>query len=134
MGFLLINLVHRVNIKWQRPLSGVHSIMIEKLTQAGEVGVARPSPLNLLPSRTKLLCLLQVRGQIYSTYFVSTPMYSVILSSQYHKVHRGRYEIGGVYLYSQMEPLISYCPFPTSIYNSVCMIVYLFPSPHFHSL
>ncbi len=30
-----------------------------------------------LPSRTKLLCMLQLRGQIHSPYFISTPMYSV---------------------------------------------------------
>ncbi len=31
--------------EWQRPLSGVHSIMMEKLAQAGEgMGSARPPP------------------------------------------------------------------------------------------
>jgi hypothetical protein len=41
---------HRVHIDWQRPLSalsGVHSIMMEKLAQAGEGGGARPPPFTL---------------------------------------------------------------------------------------
>ncbi len=29
---------HRVHTEWQRPLSGVHSIMMEKLAQASEGG------------------------------------------------------------------------------------------------
>jgi hypothetical protein len=39
---------HRVHIDWQRPLSalsGVHSIMMEKLARAGEGGGCTPSPL-----------------------------------------------------------------------------------------
>jgi hypothetical protein len=35
---------HKVYTEWQRPLSGVHSIMMEKLVQAGEGGDARPPP------------------------------------------------------------------------------------------
>ncbi len=35
---------HRVHTEWQRPLSGVHSSMIEKLAQAGEGEGARPPP------------------------------------------------------------------------------------------
>ncbi len=35
---------HRLNTKWQWPLSGVHSIMMEKLAQAG-VGMGfTPTP------------------------------------------------------------------------------------------
>ncbi len=53
----------------QRPLSSVHSIIIEKLVQAGE---------GYLPSRTKLCCTLRLRGQIHSPYFLLHPdMYSV---------------------------------------------------------
>ncbi len=33
--------------EWQRPLAGVHSIMMEKSAQAGEGGVARPPPLTI---------------------------------------------------------------------------------------
>ncbi len=62
---------HRLNTKWQWPLSGVHSIMMEKLAQAGLGRGFTPTPFSLyLPSRTK-------RGQIHSPYFISTPMYSV---------------------------------------------------------
>jgi hypothetical protein len=32
--------------EWQRPLSGICSIMMEKLGQAGESGGARPSPFS----------------------------------------------------------------------------------------
>ncbi len=65
---------HRVHIEWQWPLSGVHTIMMEKSAQfwwwGG--GGARP-PLSLyLPSRTKLWCILQLRGQMHSPYFCST--------------------------------------------------------------
>jgi len=36
-------------------------------------------PLSLyLPSRTKLQCTLQLRGQIHSLYFYSTPIYSIL--------------------------------------------------------
>jgi hypothetical protein len=48
---------HRVHTEWQRPLSGVHSIMMEKLSLAGERVGCTPPPLSLyLPSRTKLQC------------------------------------------------------------------------------
>jgi hypothetical protein len=54
---------HRVHTEWQRPLSSVHSIMIEKLAQAGEGGECTPTSLSLyLPSRTKLHCTLQLNG------------------------------------------------------------------------
>ena len=35
---------HVVHTEWQRPLSGVHPIMMEKLAQAGGVGDAGPPP------------------------------------------------------------------------------------------
>ena len=34
---------HRVHTEWQRPLSGVHSIMMEQLAQAGEDGECTPA-------------------------------------------------------------------------------------------
>ncbi len=40
------------------------------------VGGARPPPFNTvyIPSRTKLWCMLQLRGQIHSLQFYSTPI------------------------------------------------------------
>ncbi len=60
--------------EWQRPLSGVHSIMMEKLKPGwwGWRVHAHSFPL-YLPSRKKLKCTLQVLGQIHSPYFSSTP-------------------------------------------------------------
>ncbi len=65
---------HRVHTEWQRPLSGVHSIMMEKLAY----------PLSLYsPSRTKLQCTLQLRGQIHLPLpFISTPMYALVYMNQ----------------------------------------------------
>jgi hypothetical protein len=60
---------------WQRPLSGVHSVMLEKLAHAGEGGGMHFHPLSVyLPSLTKLWCTLQLRGQIHSPDFYSTPI------------------------------------------------------------
>jgi hypothetical protein len=43
--------------EWQWPLSGVHSIMMEKLAQAGKGAGGHAHPLLLyLPSHTKLWC------------------------------------------------------------------------------
>jgi hypothetical protein len=39
-------LYHRVQTEWQRPLSGVHSIMNEKLAQAGKGGGCTPTPFH----------------------------------------------------------------------------------------
>ncbi len=66
---------HRVYTEWQRPLSGVHSITMEKLAQAGEGGVCTPTPSHYIYHQ----CTHQLRGQIlvHSTYFISTPKYSV---------------------------------------------------------
>jgi hypothetical protein len=47
---------HRVHTEWQRPLSGVHSIMMEKLSQAGEGGGggARPPPFTIFTITNKI--------------------------------------------------------------------------------
>ncbi len=46
---------HRVHTERQRPLSGVHSIMMEKLAQVGGVGGCKPTPFHsILPSRVFL--------------------------------------------------------------------------------
>ncbi len=76
---------HRVHIDW---LSGIHSIMKEnqpRLVKAkGGGGVVHAHPLSLYsPSRTKLQCTLQLRGQIHSPYFISIPMHSVQQPSEY---------------------------------------------------
>jgi hypothetical protein len=39
-------IAHRVHTEGHRPLSGVHSIMMEKLTHAGEGGGCTPTPLS----------------------------------------------------------------------------------------
>jgi hypothetical protein len=66
---------HRVHTEWQLPLSGVHSIIMEKSGQPGERGVVYAHPLSLyLTSLTKLWCTLQLRGQIPSPFFYSTPI------------------------------------------------------------
>jgi hypothetical protein len=57
---------HRVHTEWQLPLSDVHSITSDKLAQFGEGGGARPPHSKL--------CTLQVRRQIHSPYFYSTPI------------------------------------------------------------
>jgi hypothetical protein len=41
------SLHHRVHTERQQPISGVHSIMMEKLAQASEGGGARPSPFTI---------------------------------------------------------------------------------------
>ncbi len=68
------NIGHRVHTEWQLPLSGVQSIMMEKLVQPGEGRAkgCRPPFLLYLPSHTKLWCMLQLRMQIHSLYFCST--------------------------------------------------------------
>ncbi len=69
----------RVQTEWQRPLSGVHSIMMEKLVPAGEGGRCTDAQtLSLhLSSRTKLQCTLQLSGQIHSPYFISTNIHAL---------------------------------------------------------
>jgi|688.fasta_scaffold95572_3 hypothetical protein len=37
---------HRVHTEWQRPISGVHSIMMEKWALAGEGGGCTPTPFH----------------------------------------------------------------------------------------
>ncbi len=39
---------HRVQTEWQRPPPGVHSIMMEKLAQAGEGGECTPTPCKFI--------------------------------------------------------------------------------------
>jgi hypothetical protein len=44
LGYMNPQVTHT---EWQRPLSGVHSIMMEKLGQAGEGGGCTPTPFHL---------------------------------------------------------------------------------------
>ncbi len=68
-----VRLHHRVHTEWQRPLSGVHCIMMEKLAQGSWGWEGCTPPLSLyLQSRAKLQCTLQLRGQLHSPYFIST--------------------------------------------------------------
>jgi len=63
--------LNTLDSQWQL---GVYSIMIEKSAQSGKWGM-HAHPLSLYrPSRTKLYCTLQLRGQIHSPYFYSTPI------------------------------------------------------------
>ncbi len=39
---------HRVCTEWQRPLSGVHTIMMEKFAHAGEGGRCTPTPFHYI--------------------------------------------------------------------------------------
>ncbi len=65
----------RVHTEWQWTLSGVNFIMMVKSAQPGEGGGCTALPLSFyLPSRAKLWCKLQLRGQIHSPYFFSTPI------------------------------------------------------------
>ncbi len=76
--------IHRVITEWQRPLSGVHSIMMEKISPGwwGWGPGVHAHPLSLyLPSRKKLQFYAQL-----SPYFVSIPMYSPFLSMKYAKL------------------------------------------------
>ncbi len=45
---VIVRLLHRVHTEWQRPLSGVHFIMMEKLAQAGKGVGARPPPFHYI--------------------------------------------------------------------------------------
>jgi hypothetical protein len=57
-------------------LSGVHSIMMAKSAQP-VAGGGYPLPRSLyLPSQAKLWCTVQLRGQIHSLYFSSTPIHT----------------------------------------------------------
>ncbi len=60
----------RVHNEWQWPLSDVHSIMMEKLAQAGVAGGESRPPLTI----SNISYTLQLRGQIHSPCFYSTPI------------------------------------------------------------
>ncbi len=64
--------------EWQRPLSGVHSIMMEKLAQAVRLGGARPAPVTLTTIMYKVVVYrtLQLRGR-NTPYFYSNLMFTL---------------------------------------------------------
>ncbi len=69
--------------EWKRPLSCVHSIMMEKLAQAGEWVVhSTPIPLHYIYHHVqscRLQCTLQLRGQIHSPpHFIFTPICTLV--------------------------------------------------------
>ncbi len=71
---------HRVHTDWQRPLSGVHSIMMVKSAKPGEVGGVHALPPSLyLPSRAKLWCKLR-GAEILPLFLLYPYLYSVVHS------------------------------------------------------
>ncbi len=67
---------HRVHTEWQRPRSGVHSILIEKSALAGEGGGFTPTPFHSIYHHGQSCwCTLQLKWQIHSFYFYSIPLY-----------------------------------------------------------
>ncbi len=88
---------HWVHTEWQLPISGVHSIMMEKSALAGEGGGARPPPFTLLPSHTRLQC---TRGQIHSPYFFSTLYALCALNTENN---RGQRKSASVYLWQRRK-------------------------------
>jgi hypothetical protein len=75
----LVSVDHRVHTEWQRPLFDGTFIMMEKLAQAGEGAGCTPAPFHSIYHHVQSCkCMLQLRGQIHSPYFISTLMYSVV--------------------------------------------------------
>ncbi len=71
------HLLHRVLTEWQWPLSGVHSILMEKSAQPGEGGGARPSPTPfhyIYFYVYKVVVYAPVEREDTKPYFHSTPM------------------------------------------------------------
>jgi hypothetical protein len=64
--------------EWQRPRSGVHSIMKEKVAQAGEGGVRGCTPTPFQPITMKYKVAVYLPGQIHLPYFISTHIYSML--------------------------------------------------------
>jgi hypothetical protein len=56
--------------EWQRQLSGLHLIMMEKSARAGEGGGARPPPFTIFTITYKFWCTLQLRGQIHPLFLL----------------------------------------------------------------
>jgi hypothetical protein len=57
---------HRVHTEWQTPLSGVHSIIMEKSAQPGESGGCTPTHFHYVSVTNKVVVHTPARGQIHS--------------------------------------------------------------------
>ncbi len=69
---------HRAHTEWQWPISEIHPIMMEKSAWLWWGWGVHAHPLSLYwPSRTKLQCTLQLRGQIHSPFHLYSYMCSV---------------------------------------------------------
>jgi hypothetical protein len=74
-------LSHSVHREWQLPLSGVHSIMMEKLAQPGEGGRCRPSPFTLSTITYKVVLYAPAeREDTLPLFLLHLYMYSVLLA------------------------------------------------------
>ena len=73
---------HRVYTEWQWPLSDVHSLVMEKLANAGEGegGGARPPSFTIVTITYKVAVYAPAEraDTVHSPCFISTPMYSVL--------------------------------------------------------
>ncbi len=70
---------HTVHTEWQLPLSGVHSIMMEKLAQSSEGGGARPSPFTISTITYKVVTYAPAKSADTLSLLLLYPcMYSVI--------------------------------------------------------
>jgi hypothetical protein len=79
--WVLRGIIHRVHTEWQLPLSGVHSIMMEKLAQAAEGGVAPPSPFNISTITYKVVVYAPAERADTLPLFLFYPyIYSVVSS------------------------------------------------------
>ncbi len=88
---------HRVHTEWQRPLSGVHSIMMEKLAQPGvEVGGCTPTPVHYLTITYQVVMYAPAdRADTLPPYFYSIPVCTLWMTNV---LRRGceRWGISGV--------------------------------------
>jgi hypothetical protein len=87
-GFQMCTVLPTEYTEWKRPLSSVHSILMEKSAQAGQGGGCTPTPLSpYLPLRTKF-CSIRPSWEgryRYTPLFLLYPyMYSVI--SPVHRI------------------------------------------------
>ncbi len=68
---------HRVHTEWQWPISGVHSIMMEKLALAGESGGGQTHPpFTLFAITYRYKVAVYAQAEPHSPYF----MYSVCMT------------------------------------------------------
>jgi hypothetical protein len=70
---------HRVHTEWQLPVSGVHSIMMEKLAQPGDGAGARPPPYTLSTITHKVAVYAPAeRADTFLLFLLSPYLYSVL--------------------------------------------------------